>query len=380
MKKINMSILVLSVCLSFSLIGCTGRINSPGSENITKSEEDKIENAQTVYELNSLLKRTSDLLKYSECPNDDELSMYFDLLETHDYFVVPYGDEKFVLFLYEYSGYGEILTSITEIKKEYDVPTEGNLKLTVNNQIEYSEQDGCAPDITSARCIVKLDKDIKSLSVDGTDYHEYNGGKIKVGDRYGVADANLNLIVPVKYETIRDLETFGTDKHYYYIVAESGSGVMNENYETIIFPEYDNIFFVSDSKFVVDKALKGEASLENSQIGVLNQDDELIHEYIDGFIDGGESFDNDVHQVVFCRMSGNDFLQGVLDDDLNIIIEPQYKSISVFKIDSKKDQFYVVENAQGEFAAIDSSGKQQTEFEPTSVYEVQTSYYESLKK
>ena len=380
MKKRMMSIMILSVCLCFLLTGCSGGVNNSGGEKLSQFEKDKIENAQTVYEISSLLTRTSDLLKYSECPNDDEFSMYFDLLGTHDYFVMPYGDEKYVLFLYAFSGYGETLSSITEIVKEYDSPNEGNLNLTVNNQIEYTEQDGCFPEITSARCIVKLDKDIKSLSVDGTAYNEYKGGYINVGDRYGVADADLNIIVPIQYETIRDFETFGTDKHYYFIVSENGAGVMNENYETIISPKYENIFFVNDSKFVVGKGPRDEVGLENAQIGILNQDEELIHEYIDGFIDGSESFDNDVHQVVFGRMSGDKYLQGVIDDDLNIIIEPEYQNITVFKIELQKDQFYVVENDKSEFAVIDSSGKQQTEFEPTSVYEVQTNYYESLEK
>ncbi|MBQ3692905.1 MAG: hypothetical protein II931_06270, partial [Clostridia bacterium] len=113
--------------------------------------------------------------------------------------------------------------------------------------------------------------------------------------------------------------------------------------------------------------------------GILNQNEELIHDYIDGFIDGNESFNNDVHQVVFGRMNGDVYLEGVLDDDLNVIIEPQYTSISVFEIESQKDQFYVVENDKGEFAVIDSSGKQQTEFKAASVYDVQTNYYNSLE-
>lgn len=379
MKKRMRSITILYVCLCFLLIGCSSGVNSASSVKISQSESDKIENAQTVYEISSLLTKTSNLMKYSECTNDYELAMYFDLLGTHDYFVVPCGDEKYVLFLYVYSEYGEILSSITEIQKEYDAANDGNLNITVDKQIEYSEQDGFAPEITSARCIVKLDKDIKSLSVDGTAYSEYNGGYIKVGERYGVADADLNIIVPIQYETIREFEAFGTDNHYYFIAAESGAGLMNENYEMIISPKYDNIFFVNDSKFVVGKGPRDEVSLGNAQIGVLNQDEELIHEYIDGFIDGSESFNNDVNQVVFGRMSGDRYLQGVLDDDLNIIIEPQYQNITVFNIEEQKDQFYVVENDKSEFAVIDSSGKQKMEFEPTSVYDVQTSYYELLE-
>lgn len=241
MKRKMMSIMSLIVCLCFLLIGCSE--NSTASRKLSQSENDKIENAKTVYEISSFLNKTSDLMKYSECTNDDELSMYFDLLGTHDYFVVPSGNEKYVLFLYEYSGYGETLSSITEIAKEYDSPNEGSLKLTVTSQIEYTEQDGFAPEITSVRCVVKLDKEIKSLSVDGTAYNEYSGGYINVDDKQGVADADLNIIVPIQYETIRDFETFGTDKHYYFIAAQNGVGVMNENYEIIIQPKYDNVFF-----------------------------------------------------------------------------------------------------------------------------------------
>ena len=38
----------------------------------------------------------------------------------------------------------------------------------------------------------------------------------------------------------------------------------------------------------------------------------------------------------------------------------------------------VVENKAGKFAVFDIYGKQQTEFEKTSVYEVQTAYYERI--
>ncbi len=43
MKKRMMSIMILSVCLCLSLIGCSGGINSAGSEKLSQSERDKIE-------------------------------------------------------------------------------------------------------------------------------------------------------------------------------------------------------------------------------------------------------------------------------------------------------------------------------------------------
>ena len=283
------------------------------------------------------------------------------------------------MFCYVYSGYGEELSSITDIEKVYDSENSGRLNLTAAKDIKTTEQTGCFPEITSVRCIVKLEEDITSLYVDGELYSEYDGGYIQVNDKYGVVDSDLNIIVPIQYDTIRDFETFATDKQYYFTATEQGAGLMDENYKTILNPKYDNIFFVNDNKFIVGKGPRDEVSLGNSQIGILNKNEELIHNYIDGFIDGNESFNNDVHQVVFGRMNGDVYLEGVLDDDLNVIIEPQYTSISVFEIESQKDQFYVVENDKGEFAVIDSSGKQQTEFKAASVYDVQTNYYNSLE-
>lgn len=378
MKKRVITIMLLSVFLCSFPIGCS-RINNQETATLSKAESDSIANAQTAYELTSLLTRTSDLPKYSECNQDNDLYAYFDLLGANDYFIVSHEDEKYILFCYVYSGYGEELSSITDIEKVYDSENSGRLNLTAAKDIKTTEQTGCFPEITSVRCIVKLEEDITSLYVDGELYSEYDGGYIQVNDKYGVVDSDLNIIVPIQYDTIRDFETFATDKQYYFTATEQGAGLMDENYKTILNPKYDNIFFVNDNKFIVGKGPRDEVSLGNSQIGILNKNEELIHNYIDGFIDGNESFNNDVHQVVFGRMNGDVYLEGVLDDDLNVIIEPQYTSISVFEIESQKDQFYVVENDKGEFAVIDSSGKQQTEFKAASVYDVQTNYYNSLE-
>ncbi len=71
-------------------------------------------------------------------------------------------------------------------------------------------------------------------------------------------------------------------------------------------------------------------------------------------------------------------MSGVINEDFEIVIEPKYKDISVW-CEENENQFYVVENENEEFAVIDCKGVQQTDFEKTSIYDVQTKYQEKFK-
>lgn len=378
MKKALLRIMALAL-IAAMLTGCgsASRNVNNDSDDIHKTEVyNTLSNAKTVFDIADFLTKNSGTPKYSESDKNDELMLYFDVLlpVSKKYITVTQNDEKYILFTYTYSDYGSVISNINGIEKSY---SSDNLTIRIDKSIDHVSQEGCEPLWSDVNCVVKLERDIDKLIIDEQEYEEYSGGLLYVNDKYGVVDDNMNIIVPIKYDIIRDLDSPGSDRKYYFCHDENGSGVLDENYDIMLQPIYSNIFFINDNKFVVMKGKGNDNSLSDYQIGIVDGNENLIHDYIDGFIDGGLSFSNNAHQAVFGRMKGGKFLKGVIDENLNVIIEPIYNDVAVFGSDMPY-QFYVVENNREEFAVIDSSGVQKTEFEGTSVYDVQTKYYESL--
>ncbi len=370
MKKLPYIAIFCTLLWVFTAGCCTYSIADTQIPELPPETVRAIEEADDAYDVSELLTETAELIKYSECENDSALSMYFDLLETDEYYIADCGGEKYALFLCTFYGYGGRMTSVTGIDKKYDGD---RLAVSVSKEIAKTKISGCFPDISQAKCIIRLENDISSLTVDDKEYRKYDGGFIRAGGLWGVVDEELNIIVPIKYDIIRQLDADKADGLYYYMTTEKGMGLMDADFQTLLEPVYGNICYVSGDKIIVMKGPRDE--INDLQTGIVDRNGNLTHEYIDGFVSGRFG---GVHQAVFSRKKGNDCFEGVVDDDLNIVIEPIYKKIADFDI-SENDRFYVAENKNGEFAVIDSSGKQQTEFEKTSVYEVQTKYYESLR-
>ncbi len=370
---------VFSALLCLLMTGCNfSGANSRDSEPEFSPETLKmVKEASTAYDVSSLLTDTASVMKYSECENDDSLDMYFDLLcgEYNEYYIAEQDGERYALFIYQYLGYGSVVTSITGLDKQYG---SDGLSVAVSKEMKKIKQLGCEPDVSTVRCIVRLDREISSLTVDGVAYSKYDGGYICVGDLWGVVDENLKIIVPIQYDIIRELGTFNSDNPYYYMTTEAGMGLMDSEYRVLLEPAYGNIFFVNDNRFVVTTP-SGAAKFGDSQIGVVDRNGDLICDYIDGFIDGSAHFDNAPCQAVFSRMGNNGmYLEGVVDSDLNIIIEPIYNDVVPFNIGVSGDVFYVVENSDGECAVFDSNGALQQPFEKTSVYDSKEKYYKQL--
>lgn len=378
MKRALSSIMILMAWLCVLLTGCN-TISGTDSQEAHLSPEDAqiIKEAVTAYDVSAFLTKTADQMKYSECDNDSALSMYFDLLvlKGDEYYIADLDSERYLLFYCVYSGYGEKMTSITDVNKKYDAD---KLTVSITKEIVNTKQFGCEPDYSYTKCIIKLENDITSLSVDGRDYCEYDGGFIRAADLWGVVDEELNVIVPIQYGTIRKLDEYRADDTYYYMTTDKGMGLMDAEFQTILQPIYSNIYFVKNDRFIVGKGPRDEIEPNEWQIGIVDKNGDLLHEYIDGYINGYGSFNNAARQAIFSKTDGDDYYEGVIDEELNIIIEPIYKDVRDFDAGAAEIRFYVVENNNGEFAVIDSSGKQQTEFEMTSVYEAQTKYRETL--
>lgn len=355
------------------------------TSDITETELAK---AEKVSDLSDGMTRTSDFLKYSECSDDDELLFYFDILSLsgNNYITVEHSGSEYLLFMYCYSDYGVIMENVNSINKHSDGNTL-NLMIDKDTHTLKRHEMYCEPDFSYCRCIVKLDKQYDNVVIDDKSYEKYDGGVINVDKKYGIIDENLNIIVPVIYNQIRNYDIYTykgvkyeTEHQYYRITGVDGNGIMDENYNIIVSPVYSNIYFINDDKFVVMKGKGQTNGIEDYQIGIVDGNGNITHDFIEGFINGSETnfTQNYAGQMIFGRMDGKDYLKGVLDENLNIVIEPVYKDVTVWNTDTE-NQFYVVENHNEEFAVIDTKGVQKTEFEKSSVYDVQTEYHEKLR-
>ncbi len=379
MKKAISSIVISVALLCSILTGCNTNSNTDAqSTGLSAEEIQMINEATNAHDISAFLTKTADFMKYSECDNDSGLDMYFDLLatESNKYYITKHDGEKYLLFYCVYSAYGEEMTAITDISKEYNAD---KLTVTISKEIKSIEQSGCEPDLSYTRCILRLENDITSLSVDGKDYFEYSGGYIRAADLWGVVDKDLNVIVPIQYDIIREFDEYRSDDIYYYMTTENGMGLMDAEFQTVLPPIYNNIYYANGDRFIVSKGPRNEIKHGEWQIGIVDRNGDLLHEYINGYLNGYESFNNTIGQAVLSRTEGDACSEGVIDEELNIIIEPIYKDVRYFDIGAENIRFYVVENQNSEFAVFDSSGKQQTEFEKTSVYEAQTRYRETLQ-
>ena len=394
-------ILSIICCAALCLTAC-GQVGSENNDTLSSEvsnnaysstpliqPDDIPTDAETVYDVADLMNETkkdmlSDerILKYSECPDDEELLFRSTLLSSSDleddsagsYFIIEQNGEKYLMFNYIGGGYGIKLKAVTDMKKEY---SGGRLVLTPVCETEEFEQVGCEPCQKGVICIVKLDEDISEVEVEGQKYTPYKGGIVWVGDLCGAADSELALTAPIEFTLIRPLDQ--PDNKFFFCSTENGNGVMDSEYNMMIEPKYNNIFYVDDERFVVmsKKSPDGEG-LDNWQISTVNGSGELLSGPIDGFINGNEHFTNYMHQCVFLMPDGNLSRAGVVDADMNVIIEPEYTDISVFS-EENPNQFYVCTNKQERCAVFGAAGIQKTDFDFTSVYDAQTFYHNELR-
>lgn len=356
---------------------------------LTDPDHERISNATNVSEIKDLMHITSCHLKYSEV-DTDELDYYFDLFRTvaDKFIITEYEGKKYILFNYVYSGYGVKMDEVTNITKTYQGST---LDIHVDAVTHNYETIGCEPDMTYCRCILELDRDVDTITIDGnaeySSYTRYDGGILYVGtDMCGVVDGDFNIIVPIKYEMIRKYDVYGYGSadliaEYYYIFDENGGGLMDKDYNIIIDTSLKliNYCYINDDKFVVMD--HNNAPLEESTIRLINSKGEDLREPINGFIDSGSNgnafVSNYAHQAVFGRMQeGNKLMsEGVLDEDLNEVIPPVYKSVTPFFADTEY-QFYVVEDENGKCAVAGTDGELKTGFDYNEIYDCWTDYDE----
>lgn len=321
---------------------------------------------------------------YSEAEKTVVLDKYFEAVALADrqYCIAEEGGKTYLLMRYNFYGYGSTITAINKARKQYD--GDG---LTIYLDVKMNEKNsaGCFPNISSFDCCFELEREVNKVAVAleekgwETEYQPYSGGIFVRDGMYGVMDADLNEIVPAEYESIHKWGYSPSGTTFYYTRKEDANGLMDENFRQVLSNSYSNIVIVSENRFIAMKEQKSSDSgsipggSNNREIVALDAEENILGESIYGFLDAYQIADNYAQQMVFGHFEGDHYFEGVIDADLNIIIEPVYKNVVMFDKTSE-NQFYVVQNSEDEYAVFDYRGIQRTEYAKTSVYDVQTSY------
>ena len=358
---------LLTACISLGLAGCKSddqrnrrnrRDRSDQSNQSTETtpvDTTLLDNAESVYDITSLLTLYEDNILYSECKKDKDIHFYFDILSFDEYIKVEHNGKEYLLFWYDFSSYGLVGTDVRSIDKTY---TGYRLDVDVNLKTKEYSSGGCFPNQTRCRMIVKMDQQVDYLFVAGVQYHEYDGGEVYVCGRRGVADEDLNFILPPIYEGIEELETFEPSycPMLYRVFRDGKNGVLDSDYNPVLSMSYDNIYYLNEDRFIV--SISKDDDVKNDVIALIDRDENILKQR-KGFLcaDTDSNFYCFDGQIEFADPSyGPSWGFGVMDQELNTIIEPVYYSI--FWVDG----YYKVENHDNEVAHFNERGVQTTEF------------------
>ena len=103
-------------------------------------------------------------------------------------------------------------------------------------------------------------------------------------------------------------------------VKNDKTGIIDKQGNIIVDIKYDQISVYSKDAFVVTID-------NNSKIGILDKNNELIKGYVDGGLYNNNRFGK---YLVYTKVENNTYRKGVLDRNLNIKLEPIYDDFKNF--------------------------------------------------
>ncbi len=360
MKNKVLAVLLIA-CISLGLAGCKqdskrgNRDRSAQSSETEPVDEELLETAESVYDIASLMTINEDKIIYSECRKDSDLHFYFDLLSFDEYIKVNYNGVDYLLFWYNFSSYGLVGTKVKSVNKLYS----GNrLDVDVDLKTKEYSSDGCFPNSTRCRMILKMEQDVDFLYVMNVPYNEYDGGEVYVCGKRGIVDKDLNFLLPPIYDGIHELETFEQSNcpMLYRVFKDHKNGVLDADYNPVLSISYGNIYYLNEDRFIV--SISYDDNVQNDVIALIDRDENILKQR-KGFLcaDSDSNFYCYDGQIEFADPSyGPSWGFGVMDQELNTIIEPLY--FSVYWVDGH----YKVDNHDNEEALFSKDGEQISEF------------------
>lgn len=374
------AVLLLAAAMCMSIAGCGEKQTTAGNASGKSNNIDMAELA--------LVNNVEDLLPYvnaygiregyCEC-DKEELLPYSKFLGDNEYFVKELDGEKYLIFNYGFFSYNERIINIDHVR-EAENSAGNELALEVGYVIMADVDNGCFPGKERIPCIVKVERDFEKLTVNDEKYVPYSGGVITVGGYSGALNGKMELILPVKYqyigvpEKLKDGESAETS--LLTGVYDGGCDILDRDYNIVLETKDNDILYTNDRRYVVNCTVEKDGECKN-EIYILDKNGNILKGPVEGKIPltGSKVFGNEEKQEVFVRSSdkADKFDEGIIDSELNIVIEPKYESLIRFSY-ADNGKFYVVKGHDGKCAVFDINGEQLTEFIYDSVAEAQTDH------
>ena len=363
---------ILAVLLSVVLI--SGMICSCQMLSAPVKPEDAVRVEQIVDQMDG----SDDLPLYSELKKDEKYLGYFDLLDQESYLFFDIKGEKYIFLLCMYYDTQSELVEVTGAEQVFNGRS---LKITFETELRDTSRGGCFPSADYARCILKVDKefDPETCTVRVSDYPVpidlYDGGIFRVGKKWGMADKDLNITVPVRCDGIYELETDRVED-YYRVYVDGHNGLVGPDRQYVLHPVYSNFVVVSPDRFIVMRDSEDENV--RHEIALVDAQENIIHDYMPGFIDmqSWRSY-NSAEQYVFSVFKNGDYYEGVMDAEMNIVIEPLYRHIAEYYEESPH-MYYAAENDEGKCAVIGTDGALKNDFIYDTVYDASQEYFQRM--
>ena len=317
--RIKAAVLFVLAGMILCLSGC-----SPKTKELTEAD---IENAKTVFDVTSLMIDSENAMIYSECKDDKDLYIYFDLLNTDEYIKVNHKGQDYLLLWYTYYSYTDKVTDACSVSKSFH-GKELKVTVTVDKEELGEGIEGCFPTQSRVRLILKLENDVNIINVGNRLFSKFNGGRRRIFKKDCVVDQDLNFILPPIYDGIMDLEPFQANgcPTLYRFYRDQMNGVMDSNYKIILDNKYGNIYYINENKFIVGIS---DEDPKNDEIAIVDAKGNIIKK-MKGCLKAQDSihlYTAEGHIQICDPSTGDIWGEGIIDTDLNVILEPIYDQI-----------------------------------------------------
>ena len=169
-------------------------------------------------------------------------------------------------------------------------------------------------------------------------------------------------------------EKFEIDySNYVRISDDNGNGIATKQGEILMECQYGNIIYYGYNTFVVTKKVN-----DTWKMGVVDINNNIVIDFIDGFM--SQNYFTSTQYAIYSVINNNNSYEGVIDRNLNIILQPIYSDVTMKNIeigDYYEDYFIVERN--GKRAVLDKEGNIKIDYCDSSVYDLWNEYEKIVK-
>ena len=216
--------------------------------------------------------------------------------------------------------------------------------------------------ITEAKDIYDLLPYIENGKKKSKEYlsKKYANEIIRIDDKVGYIDEQLNVKIPVIYDEIEiaRVNNLGEEKEelFYKIKGSEGIGLLDSETNVVFEPKYMQIEVIENDRYLVGKI---DDATDETILKIVNNNKEIICESNigDGYCDGCYVFGDDHVIKIRCR-EGKDIYTGILNMNLEPVIPAKYDDIKlcVYQFRSAYEYYEVIKDNQ--YANFDINGNQ----------------------